>query len=117
MKIDISRKVDIINSMDTMLIFKALSNDTRVQILEWLKKPDENFGPQLYLPPDADFKGGICVGSIQEKTGLAQSVISSYLIVMKKAGLLESRRFGQWTYYRRNEETIRKFADYIKNEM
>ncbi|MGD8192831.1 ArsR/SmtB family transcription factor [Brevibacillus ginsengisoli] len=103
--------------MDTLMIFKVLSNETRLQILEWLKKPDENFGPQLYLPSDADFKGGICVGSIQEKTGLAQSVVSNYLMLMKKAGLLESRRFGQWTYYRRNEETIRKFAEFIKTEM
>lgn len=103
--------------MDTLMIFKALSNDTRLQILDWLKNPDENFGPQLFLPTDANFKGGICVGSIQEKTGLAQSVISSYLTLMKKAGLLESRRFGQWTYYRRNEENICKFAEYIKNEI
>ncbi|WP_152392990.1 ArsR/SmtB family transcription factor [Paenibacillus guangzhouensis] len=103
--------------MDTMLIFKALSNETRVQILEWLKKPDANFGPQLYLPLNSDFKGGICVGSIQEKTGLAQSVVSNYLLLLKKAGLLESRRYGQWTYYRRNEETFLQLADFIKNEM
>lgn len=103
--------------MEKLLLFKALSNETRLQILEWLKEPEANFGPQLYLPPDADFKGGICVGSIQEKTGMAQSVISNYLILMKKAGLLESRRFGQWTYYRRNEETIRQLADLIKTEL
>lgn len=100
-----------------VLIFKALSNDTRLQILEWLKEPDANFGPQLFLPPDADFKGGICVGSIQEKTGLSQSVISSYLTMMKKAGLLESRRYGQWTYYRRNEETLMFIANFIKNKI
>lgn len=100
-----------------VLIFKALSNDTRLQILEWLKEPDANFGPQLFLPPDADFKGGICVGSIQEKTGLSQSVISSYLTMMKKAGLLESRRYGQWTYYRRNEETLMFMANFIKNKI
>ncbi|MBE9914840.1 winged helix-turn-helix transcriptional regulator [Paenibacillus donghaensis] len=103
--------------MDMVLIFKALSNDTRLQILEWLKEPDANFGPQLFLPPDADFKGGICVGSIQEKTGLSQSVISSYLAMMKKAGLLESRRYGQWTYYRRNEETLMFMANFIKNKI
>ncbi|BFH62005.1 ArsR/SmtB family transcription factor [Paenibacillus azoreducens] len=103
--------------MDMVLIFKALSNDTRLQILEWLKEPDANFGPQLFLPPDADFKGGICVGSIQEKTGLSQSVISSYLTMMKKAGLLESRRYGQWTYYRRNEETLMFIANFIKNKI
>lgn len=56
-----------------------------------------------------EFPGGVCVGSIQEKSGLAQSVISSYLSAMQKAGLLESRRYGQWTYYRRNEEAISAF--------
>jgi len=103
--------------MNTNLIFKALSNETRLQILELLKSPNQNFGPQLFLPEDAEFEGGICVGSIQEKTGLAQSVISSYLTLMKNAGLLESRRFGQWTFYRRNEEIIKNFADYIQKHL
>lgn len=115
--IEISRHIDIMKFMDKMMIFKALSNETRVQILEWLKEPDKNFGPQLYLPQDAGFKGGICVGSIQEKTGLAQSVVSSYLMLMKKAGLLESRRYGQWTYYRRNEETLMQLAEFVKNDL
>ncbi len=103
--------------MESLLIFKALSNETRRQILEWLKKPDENFDPKTCLPADADFKGGICVGSIQVKAGLTQSVVSSYLSMMQKAGLLESRRFGQWTYYRRNEKCIEEFSDYIRNEL
>lgn len=103
--------------MEPILIFKVLSNVTRLQILEWLKNPDENFGPQTCLPGDADFQGGICVGSIQAKAGLTQSVVSSYLLMMQKAGLLESRRFGQWTYYRRNEKSIQEFSDYIKNEL
>jgi ArsR family transcriptional regulator len=33
--------------------------------------------------------------------------------MLQRAGLLESRRYGKWTYYRRNEENIRKLADYI----
>ena len=37
--------------------------------------------------------------------------------MMQRAGLLESRRFGKWTYYRRNEETIRKLAEYIGKEL
>ncbi|MFD3450444.1 ArsR/SmtB family transcription factor [Microbacteriaceae bacterium 4G12] len=103
--------------MDTKMIFKALSNESRRQILEWLKNPEENFEPQLYLPKDADFKGGICVGSIQAKSGLTQSVVSSYLSMMQKAGLLESRRYGQWTYYRRNESALREFVEYIQSQL
>lgn len=103
--------------METIMIFKVLSNESRRQILEWLKHPKENFGPQLYLPKDADFEGGVCVGSIQAKAGLTQSVVSSYLSMMQKAGLLESRRFGQWTFYRRNEKIIREFTEYIQSEL
>ena len=72
---------------------------------------------QTWLPADADFEGGICVGSIQAKAGLTQSVVSSYLLMMQKAGLLESRRYGQWTYYCRNEKCIQEFSDYIRNEL
>ena len=57
------------------------------------------------------------MGDIQTKSGLAQSVISSYLLTMQKAGLLESERIGKWTYYRRNEKTIREFAEYVQQEL
>ncbi|WP_374989392.1 metalloregulator ArsR/SmtB family transcription factor (plasmid) [Priestia megaterium] len=99
--------------MENLLVFKSLSNETRNQILQWLKEPEKHFGVQCDLPSDTDFKNGVCVGDIQQKSGLAQSVISSYLNTMKNAGLLESKRIGQWTYYRRNEETIQQFKDYV----
>lgn len=48
---------------------------------------------------------------------MAQSVISGYLLTMQKAGLLESERVGQWTYYRRNEKTIRQFTEYVQKKL
>ncbi|MCM3749932.1 ArsR family transcriptional regulator [Paenibacillus pasadenensis] len=93
---------------EVMAILKTLSNETRLNILNWLNNPEECFGKM----PDqvrADFPYGVCVGQIKDKSGLTQSVISSYLASMQKAGLLESRRFGQWTYYRRNEPVIAAF--------
>ncbi|QJD82664.1 ArsR/SmtB family transcription factor [Cohnella herbarum] len=103
--------------MDTLLIIKALSNETRLKILEWLKEPEVHFGPQSHLPSDCDFPGGICVGSIADKAGLAQSVISGYLVKMQKSGLLESRRHCQWTYYRRDEKGIQQFKDRLLEEI
>jgi Predicted transcriptional regulators len=100
--------------MDTIEIIKALSNETRIRILEWLKEPEANFGDQSRMPADCDFQGGICVGAIADKAGLAQSVISGYLVKMQKVGLLESRRHCQWTYYRRDEEGIRKFIEQLE---
>lgn len=103
--------------MDTLTIIKVLSNETRFNILEWLKNPEEHFGPQSHLPKDCNFEGGICVGSISDKTGLAQSVISGYLVKMQNAGLLETRRFGQWTYYRRDESNIARFKNNIEDKL
>ncbi|MDI4649969.1 ArsR/SmtB family transcription factor [Cohnella hashimotonis] len=101
---------------DQLAALKALSNETRLNILCWLREPDKQFSPQ---PADvqATFPGGVCVGSIQEKAGLTQSVISSYLASMQKAGLLESRRCGQWTYYRRNERGIASFLSELAAQM
>ncbi|MFH5184067.1 ArsR/SmtB family transcription factor [Paenibacillus sp. TAB 01] len=93
-----------------LAVLKVLSNETRLNILCWLREPEE-MNENLPNLIKEEFPGGVCVGSIQEKSGLAQSVISSYLSAMQKAGLLESRRYGQWTYYRRNEEAIAAFLD------
>lgn len=101
--------------MDTLLALKTLSNETRYLILEWLKDPRGNFHNQIHLPEDSGFAGGVCVGSISVKSGLAQSVVSGYLVKMQQAGLLESKRFGQHTYYRRNEANIRLFKEKIQN--
>ncbi|XID94657.1 ArsR/SmtB family transcription factor [Paenibacillaceae bacterium WGS1546] len=103
--------------MDTLSIVKALSNETRMNILEWLKEPEAQFGSRDVMPPDSGFPGGVCVGSIADKAGLAQSVISGYLVKMQKAGLLESRRQGQWTYYRRDEEGIRRFIEQLRERL
>ncbi len=112
-----SIKVDIIFVMEPSLIYKALSNDTRRQILLWLKNPEKFFDEKPYLEQGISFQVGVCVGDIQLKTGLAQSVVSSYLLTMKNAGLLESERIGKWTYYRRNEKKIQEFSDYVQNEI
>ena len=103
--------------MNAMAITKALSNETRYKILKWLKKPEQHFGLQSHLPRDCDFAGGICVGDIQEKAGLAQSVISGYLATLQNAGLLESKRLGQWTYYRRNEKNIAAFIAHLAQDL
>lgn len=105
------------NFMEPSQIYKALSNDTRHQILLWLKNPEEFFDEKIYLQKGISFQVGVCVGDIQSKTGLAQSVISNYLLIMQQAGLLQSERIGKWTYYRRNEKTIEEFRKYVQKEL
>jgi ArsR family transcriptional regulator len=104
--------------MDLIEICKALSNDTRLSILKWLKEPEENFPPQGgCLNEPVDLKGGVCVSSIQAKAGVSQSTVSSYLDMLQRAGLLVSERHGKWTYYRRNEDMIRQLAEFIGDEL
>lgn len=96
------------------MIFKALSNETRLQILDWLKDPEKHFPPQ----EGGDCrKIGVCVSHIQEKAGLSQSTVSQYLLTLQRVGLLEVYRYGQWTYYKRNEKTLQELSRYIGQEL
>ena len=104
--------------IDMIEISKALSNETRLNILKWLKSPEENFPPQGgCLSEPVDLKGGVCVSSIQAKANLSPSTVSKYLDTLQRAGLLLSERHGKWTYYRRNEKTLECLAEYIKTEL
>ncbi|AXT24963.1 transcriptional regulator (plasmid) [Phaeobacter inhibens] len=99
-----------------MNIDKALStlnNPVRRNILAWLKDRS-NFPPAL--PEHADLDG-VCVAYIQEKAGLSQSTISTYMNHLKDAGFVVSERHGQWTFYRRDEDAIQQFLDSIKQEL
>ena len=84
--------------MNLIEINKALSNETRLKILQWLKDPEKNFPPHTEL---GHFRYGVCVQYIQEKAGLSQSTISHYMSVLHIAQLVEPTRHGKWTYYKR----------------
>ena len=98
------------NEKNVVEISKALSNPTRLQILEWLKKPETNFPPHEVLQ---HFNDGVCATFIHEKTDLSQSTISAYLSMMEKCGLLISTRHGKWSYFKRNEETLTAYGNYF----
>jgi len=100
--------------MEKVDIFKALSNKTRLQILEWLKEPKLNFPDQEH---HAGYENGVCVGQIQSKAGLTQSTVSEYLSILQRAGFVESTRVGQWTYYKRNEETFAQLSKIIESSI
>lgn len=112
--IDISRNLDILCFMDLLEIFKALSNRTRLDILNRLKDPENSFPPQ----DEGDVHTvGVCVSSIQEGVGLSQSTVSNYLAMLQRTGLVDVQRVGQWTYYKRNEEAIRSLAELIGKDL
>jgi DNA-binding transcriptional ArsR family regulator len=84
--------------------FRALSNERRLQILEWLKDPTSHFPPQV----DGDLvKDGVCGILIAEKLGISQPTLSEHMKVLVQAGLVASKRVKQWTFYKRDEKRIR----------
>src|SRR5215469_9045495 len=84
---------------------RALANDRRLMILEWLKQPRANFPPQV----DGDLvKDGVCALLIARKLGVSQPTVSEHLKVLSQAGLVRSKRIKQWTFYKRDEARIRE---------
>lgn len=92
-------------------IFKALSNEARIQILEWLKYPTIHFSPQ---EGNELLEVGVCVSQITEKLNMKQSTTSQYLSILQRAGLVHAKRKGKWTYYRRNEEAINQIGRFLQ---
>jgi len=74
-------------------LFHALSDETRVSILERLRR------------------GERCVCELTDALDAAQSRLSFHLRVLKEAGLVTDRREGRWMYYTLNPE---KLADVAK---
>ncbi|MGH7701741.1 MAG: ArsR/SmtB family transcription factor [Gemmatimonadales bacterium] len=98
-------------STDTL---RALSNERRLQILEWLKDPEANFRRQVDGDLVAD---GVCGVLIAEKLGLSQPTVSEHLKVLTRAGLIRPKRIKQWTFYRRDEVRIRAFKQSLSRSL
>jgi ArsR family transcriptional regulator, arsenate/arsenite/antimonite-responsive transcriptional repressor len=67
---------------DLLSITSSLADESRLRILAAL---------------DA---GELCVCQIIELLALAPSTVSKHLLLLKHAGLIESRKQGRWMYYR-----------------
>lgn len=92
------------------LAIRALANDRRLQILEWLKNPTEHFPPQV----DGDLvKDGVCSCLIAQKLGVSQPTLSEHMRILCHAGLTRPKRIKKWTFYKRDEARIKQ----IKKEI
>jgi len=88
---------------DLVAALKALANDRRLLILEWLKAPRAHFREQV----DGDLvDDGVCGLLIAEKLGVSQPTVSEHMRILSQARLVTARRIKQWTFYRRNESRL-----------
>ena len=84
-------------------VVKALANERRLEIMNWLKEPRAHFPPQV----DGDLvKDGVCGLYIAQKLGVSQPTASEHLRILTAAGLIRGRRIKQWTFYKRDEKRI-----------
>jgi ArsR family transcriptional regulator len=92
------------------LAIRALANDRRLQILEWLKNPTKHFPPQI----DGDLvKDGVCGCLIARKLHISQPTISEHMKILCQAGLTQSKRIKKWTFYKRDEARIKQIKKAI----
>ncbi|CAN7312658.1 ArsR/SmtB family transcription factor [Mesorhizobium sp. LjRoot246] len=100
--------------MQEVDVFKAIANERRLQILDWLKDPRAHFRVQV----DGDLvEDGVCALLIAEKLGITQATLSEHMRVLTQAGLLSARRIKQWTFYRRDEDRIANIRALIQNRL
>jgi len=100
--------------MKTNIALRALANERRLQILEWLKDPRRHFPRQV----DGDLaKDGVCGLLIARKLGVSQPTASEHLNILSRAGLVRAKRLKQWTFYKRNEAEIKRIKKTVLNRV
>lgn len=77
---------------DFLLVVKALSDETRLKILDLLLNYD------------------FCVGALSRQIGVSEAAVSQHLRVLRKAGLVSGEKRGYYTHYDVNRELIDEAA-------
>jgi ArsR family transcriptional regulator, arsenate/arsenite/antimonite-responsive transcriptional repressor len=76
-------------------LFHALSDETRLAIVERLRNGEE------------------CVCNLTDILDAAQSRLSFHLKVLKDAGLVHDRKEGRWVHYHLNREAFAELQDLL----
>src|ERR1700754_4620158 len=101
-------------SRDLLKTIKAVSSPVRLEILSLLKDPVANCPPQT----DGDLvRDGVCADFIRDKLGIAAATASRHLTLLTDADLLIATRKKNWTFYRRDEPAIQRFAQSLEAEL
>lgn len=84
-------------------LFKALANENRLRILDWLRNPAQHFPPQV----DGDLEtDGVCAQFLAGKLALSAATLTGHMRILTEAGLVLATRRGKWVFFRRNEAAI-----------
>lgn len=81
---------------EILKIFKALSVDSRLQILKLIKDKE------------------LCVNAITQKLNITQPAVSQHLSILKEAGLVKNYRYGSIIHYSMNVNRLDDFKKSVK---
>ena len=87
--------VATISTKKAVELFHALSDETRLALLDRLKDGEQ------------------CVCELMDSMKAAQSRLSFHLKVLKDAGLVEDRREGRWMYYSLSAQAIEELEELV----
>jgi len=86
----------------------AIADPVRRRILRSLK---ERGGCSL------DKAEGLCATDIESRMRLSQPTISHHMGILRKAGLIEAKKIGQWMWYRRDEGALKEFVKALRENL
>jgi len=76
-------------------IFKALGDETRLQLF------------QLLLSHD------LCVGALARRLGISSAAVSQHLRVLRQARLVRGEKRGYWTHYAVDRDQLRQIGQHF----
>jgi len=89
-------------------LLHAIADPTRRRILQTLKERGAcSIGKDV----------GLCASDVEERVHLSQPTISHHMSILRKAGLVEAKKLGQWMWYRRNEAALRAFVRKLRQSL
>ncbi|HBL85136.1 MAG: transcriptional regulator [Clostridiales bacterium GWF2_38_85] len=83
------------NNTDLTLVMKALSDVTRLKIIEMVSE------------------GELCACKILESFNITQPTLSYHMKILCDCGLVDSRRDGAWIRYNLNKQTLELVSSYF----
>ena len=85
------------NEQDIVCIFKALSDENRIRILQMLHSGEK------------------CACKLLEELNISQPTLSHHMKILCDAGIVNGRKEGKWTHYAMGCEGVRKVKALIKD--
>lgn len=91
----------MLSSCDAAYIFKAMSDETRVKIIDMLSCDE------------------LCACDILEEFAITQPTLSYHMKILTECGLVLARKEGAWTRYKLNQDlllSVRTFFDHVTTD-